>query len=112
MPIKAGGKLIAIDGGFSKAYQKETGIAGYTLIFNSQGMVLVSHERFESKARSIEEDLDVLPTTVFIEKDQPRMYVGDTDVGREMKENIRALKALLSAYREGEICQKGHTIQF
>ncbi|WP_430886356.1 fructose-1,6-bisphosphatase [Fusibacter sp. JL216-2] len=112
VPIKAGGKLIAIDGGFSKAYQKETGIAGYTLIFNSQGMVLVSHERFESKARSIEEDLDVLPTTVFIEKDQPRMYVGDTDVGREMKENIRALKALLSAYREGEICQKGHTIQF
>ncbi len=108
IPIKAGGKLIAIDGGFSKAYQEQTGIAGYTLIFNSQGMVLVSHEPFESKARSIEEDLDVLPTTVFIEKDQPRMYVGDTDVGREMIDNIKALKALLSAYREGEISQKGH----
>jgi len=91
IPIKAGGKLIAIDGGFSKAYQSQTGIAGYTLIFNSQGMVLVSHEPFESKARSIAEDLDVLPTTVFIEKDQPRMFVGDTDVGREMIENIKAL---------------------
>jgi len=112
IPIKAGGKLIAIDGGFSKAYQKETGIAGYTLIFNSQGMVLVSHERFESKARSIEEDLDVLPTTVFIEKDQPRMYVGDTDVGREMKDSIQSLKALLSAYRDGVIVQQGHRIQF
>lgn len=112
IPIKAGGKLIAIDGGFSKAYQKETGIAGYTLIFNSQGMVLVSHEKFESKARSIAEDLDVLPTTVFIEKDQPRMYVGDTDVGKEMKDNIKALKALLSAYREGEIVQKGHRVHF
>lgn len=106
IPIKANGKLIAIDGGFSKAYQKETGIAGYTLIFNSQGMVLVSHETFKSKSRSIEEDLDVLPTTVFIEKDQPRMYVGDTDSGREMKDNIKALKALLSAYREGEIVQR------
>lgn len=112
IPIKAGGKLIAIDGGFSKAYQKETGIAGYTLIFNSQGMVLVSHEKFESKTRAIEEDLDVLPTTVFIEKDQPRMYVGDTDVGKDMKENIKALKALLSAYREGEITQKGHRDHF
>ena len=75
-------------------------------------MVLVSHEKFESKARSIEEDLDVLPTTVFIEKDQPRMYVGDTDVGKEMKENIKALKALLNAYREGEIVQLGHRIHF
>ncbi len=107
IPIKANGKLISIDGGFSKAYQKQTGIAGYTLIFNSQGMVLVSHERFDSKERSIAEDRDVLPTTVFIEKDQPRMFVGDTDVGREMCESIKALKALLNAYREGHIVQKG-----
>jgi fructose-1,6-bisphosphatase-3 len=70
-------------------------------------MVLVSHERFDSKERSIAEDRDVLPTTVFIEKDQPRMFVGDTDVGREMCESIKALKALLDAYREGLIVQKG-----
>ncbi len=108
IPIKANGKLISIDGGFSRAYQQQTGIAGYTLIFNSQGMVLVSHEKFDSKERSIAEDRDVLPTTVFIEKDQPRMYVGDTDIGREMKENIKALKALLNAYREGQIVQKDH----
>ncbi len=106
IPIKAGGRLIAIDGGFSKAYQNETGIAGYTLIFNSQGMVLVAHDTFESKDLSIAKDIDVLPTTVFIEKDQPRMYVGDTDVGKEMKESIHALKALLKAYRSGEIAQQ------
>ncbi|MCK8060364.1 MULTISPECIES: fructose-1,6-bisphosphatase [unclassified Fusibacter] len=103
VPIKAGGKLITIDGGFSKAYQKETGIAGYTLIFNSKGMILVSHEPFESKEKAVKEEMDMLPTTVFIQKDRPRMYVGDTDTGIRLKEDIDSLKALLDAYREGQI---------
>lgn len=106
IPVKANGKLIAIDGGFSRAYQKETGIAGYTLIFNSQGMMLVEHKPFKSKEVSITEDLDVLPTKVFIEKDQPRMFVGDTDIGNELKENIEALKELLKAYRSGKLVEK------
>ncbi|MGB3368569.1 MAG: fructose-1,6-bisphosphatase [Acidaminobacteraceae bacterium] len=106
IPVKANGKLIAIDGGFSKAYQNETGIAGYTLIFNSRGMMLVEHKAFESKDISINEDRDMLPTKVFIEKDQPRMYVGDTDIGCEIKDNIKALKELLKAYKSGHINEK------
>lgn len=105
VPIKAGGRLIAIDGGFAKAYQRETGIAGYTLIFNSRGMALVAHQPFKSKERAIVENQENLPTPVFIEKDQPRMYVGDTDEGKEMKESIEALKELLKAYRKGIISQ-------
>jgi fructose-1,6-bisphosphatase-3 len=105
VPIKAGGKLIAIDGGFAKAYQRETGIAGYTLIFNSRGMALVSHQPFTSKERAIVENHETLPTPVFIEKDHPRMYVGDTDEGMEMKESISALKELLKAYRSGLVAQ-------
>ncbi len=105
VPIKAGGKLIAIDGGFAKAYQRETGIAGYTLIFNSRGMALVAHQPFKSKEAAIVENREQLPTPVFIEKDHPRMYVGDTDQGKEMKESITALKALLKAYRNGSIAQ-------
>lgn len=106
VPIKAGGKLITIDGGLSKAYQKVTGIAGYTLIFNSQGMHLVSHEPFESKARAVQEDLDILPTSVFIEKHSSRMLVGDTDNGALLKKDIEALKALLQAYRDGRIRER------
>lgn len=106
MPIKAGGKLITIDGGFSRAYQKVTGIAGYTLIFNSQGMNLVAHEPFESKERAIAENRDAVPTSVFIEADRPQMLVGDTDTGARLKADIRMLKDLLQAYREGRIKEK------
>ena len=102
-PIRANGKLITIDGGFAKAYQKETGIAGDTLIFNSQGMHLVSHKPFESKERAIREDLDILPTSVFIEKDQARMLVGDTDIGLRLNADIVTLKSLLEAYRDGSV---------
>ncbi len=106
LPIKANGRLITIDGGFSKAYQKETGIAGYTLIFNSQGMHLVSHEPFDSKERAIQEDLDILPTSVFIEKNQARVLVGDTDDGAGLKMEIAALKSLLQAYRSGAVKER------
>lgn len=102
-PIRANGKLITIDGGFAKAYQKQTGIAGYTLIFNSQGMHLVSHEPFQSKERAICEDLDIMPTSVFIETNQARMLVGDTDIGVRLKADIVTLKSLLEAYRDGSV---------
>lgn len=105
VPIKAGGKLIAIDGGFAKAYQRETGIAGYTLIFNSRGMALVAHQPFESRESAIVDNSEKLPRPVFIEKDHPRMYVGDTDEGKDMIESIEALKELLKAYRNGIIAQ-------
>ena len=105
MPIKANGRLITIDGGFSKAYQKETGIAGFTLIFNSKGMALVSHEPFESREKAVLEDLDMVPTTVYIEAESPRFFVGNTDIGCQLKEDIEALKDLLQAYRMGLIKQ-------
>lgn len=105
-PIKADGKLIAIDGGFSKAYQGVTGIAGYTLIYNSQGMVLVSHEPFSTKKESIEKNLDMLPTTEFIEYDRKRVYVGDTDTGKRIKSEIIVLKNLLEAYKSKKIKQQ------
>ena len=103
VPIKANGKLITIDGGFSRAYQKETGIAGYTLISNSQGIDLVSHEPFDSKERAIRDDIDILPTSVHTEENLKRMLVGDTDVGASIKSQITALKNLLQAYRDGSV---------
>lgn len=106
VPVKAGGKLIDIDGGFSKAYQKSTGIAGYTLISNSEGMHLVSHHTFESKESAVNENLDILPVSVFIEKNKTRMLVGDTEIGKRLKNEISALKKLLKSYHEGLIKKK------
>jgi fructose-1,6-bisphosphatase-3 len=105
-PIKGGGKLIAIDGGFSKAYQGVTGIAGYTLIYNSQGIVLVSHEAFNSKRDAIEKDLDMLPTTEFVQVDRPQMFVADTDIGKKLQSEIDVLKELLEAYQTKRLKQK------
>ncbi|EKQ57513.1 MULTISPECIES: fructose-bisphosphatase class III [unclassified Clostridium] len=102
-PIKANGKLIVIDGGFSRAYQAETGIAGYTLIYNSYGLLLVSHEPFESTQKAIEEEKDILSTTVVLEQEVERKRVGDTDIGEELKLQIRDLELLLDAYRKGII---------
>lgn len=102
-PIKAKGKLLVIDGGFSRAYQGQTGIAGYTLIYNSYGLVLVSHEPFESTQKAIEEEKDILSTTVVLEQEVERKRVGDTDIGIELKQQIRALEMLLEAYRKGLI---------
>jgi fructose-1,6-bisphosphatase-3 len=102
-PIKANGKLLVIDGGFSRAYQGQTGIAGYTLIYNSYGLLLVSHEPFESTQKAIEEETDILSSTVVLEKVVERKRVGDTDVGEELKCQIKDLEALLAAYRKGLI---------
>ncbi|MFL0252302.1 fructose-1,6-bisphosphatase [Clostridium neuense] len=100
-PVKAGGKLIVIDGGFSRAYHNKTGIAGYTLIYNSFGLQLVSHEHFESTEKAIEEEKDILSSTVIFEKAVKRKRVGDTDIGRELKGQLHELKLLLLAYRKG-----------
>lgn len=102
-PIKANGKLLVIDGGFSKAYQDTTGIAGYTLIYNSYGILLVSHESFESTQKAIEEEKDILSTTMVLEREVERKMVGDTDIGEELRERIRDLEMLLESYRKGII---------
>lgn len=102
-PIKANGKLFVIDGGFAKAYQKETGIAGYTLIYNSHGLVLVSHEPFESTEKAIAEEKDIHSSTVALQYSQARIMVSNTDVGLELKKNISELEDLVYAYRNGLI---------
>ena len=102
-PIKANGKLLVIDGGFAKAYQPITGIAGYTLIYNSYGLLLASHEPFENTQKAIEEEKDILTTTVVLEKAVTRIRVGDTDVGIELEKQIEKLELLLHCYEKGII---------
>ena len=102
-PIKANGKLFVIDGGFAKAYQSETGIAGYTLIYNSHGLVLVSHEPFESTEKAIAEEKDIHSSTVALQYSQARIMVSSTDIGTELKKNISELEKLVYAYRSGLI---------
>jgi fructose-1,6-bisphosphatase-3 len=102
-PIKAGGKLLMIDGGYSKAYQQETGIAGYTLIYNSYGLRLVQHESFESTQKAIEQGLDIISETKVVEFMEKRKLVRDTDNGKRMMEQIDDLKQLLVAFRRGQI---------
>lgn len=105
-PIKANGKLIVIDGGFAKVYQAETGIAGYTLIYNSYGLLLASHEPFETTQKAIEEGKDILTTTVVLEHANVRKRVGDTDVGKELKKQIKELELLLYSYEKGLIKER------
>lgn len=100
-PIKAGGKLIVIDGGFAKAYQSTTGIAGYTLTYNSHGLVLAMNEPFESKNKAILEGLDIKSQTILKENILTRKRVADTDIGEKLQEEIKDLKQLLVSYREG-----------
>ncbi|MDR1831328.1 MAG: fructose-1,6-bisphosphatase [Fusobacteriaceae bacterium] len=106
VPIKAGGKLFIIDGGFSKAYQKETGIAGYTLISNSWGLKLVSHEPFESREKAIVEGKDILSSSRIVEDVKNRTRVRDTDIGRELQRQVNDLKKLLNAYKKGIIKER------
>ena len=105
-PIKANGKMIVIDGGFAKAYQSTTGIAGYTLTYNSHGLVLAKNEPFESKSKAIEEGLDIKMQIILKENIINRKRVVDTDVGLKLKEEIEDLKLLLMAYREGKLKEK------
>ncbi len=105
-PIKCGGKLLIIDGGFSKAYQKKTGIAGYTLVCNSRGMRLVAHEPFESTEAAIKNESDIFSDSIIVETFHTRKLVADTDTGKEIKENIFYLEQLLDAYKEGTIMER------
>lgn len=107
-PIKGGGRLIIIDGGFCRAYQKTTGIAGYTLIFNSHGMRLMSHHPFKSKEAAIAENKDIISTSERLETISHRVMVKHTDDGAKIRQDIAELTALLDAYRSGEIRQKQH----
>ena len=105
-PIKAGGKMMVIDGGFSKAYQPKTGIAGYTLVYHSRGFQLVQHEPFSSIQQAVEEGQDIKSTTQLVEMSTHRMRVKDTDVGKALQAQIADLKALLRAYRHGQISER------
>lgn len=102
-PVKAGGKILAIDGGFSRAYQGKTGIAGYTLIYNSQMMQLVSHEPFSSAEDCILHENDILSTSIIVEKRDQRMFVRDTYDGKKILQEINDLNLLLMAYKKGLI---------
>ncbi|MCC5910589.1 MAG: fructose-1,6-bisphosphatase [Clostridiaceae bacterium] len=102
-PIRANGKMLVIDGGFSRAYHGTTGIAGYTLIYNSYGLLLVSHEPFESTQKAIEEEKDIHSTTMVLEREVERKRVRDTDDGEKLESQIKDLEMLLDAYRSGLI---------
>ncbi len=105
-PVKAGGKLLVIDGGLSRAYQPVTGIAGYTLTFNSREMSLAEHHPFDSVQRAVSDDEDMHSSTHVVEKLEQRLMIRDTDVGRSLVRTINDLEMLLDAYRTGIIKQK------
>ncbi len=102
-PVKGEGRLIVIDGGFSKAYQPHTGIAGYTLVYNSHGMYLVSHKGFSSTKKAVEEEQDILTEDILLESARERLKVKDMDKGKKIQKHIDQLKQLLKAYQNGEI---------
>lgn len=105
-PIKANGRLMVIDGGFSQAYHHETGIAGYTLVYHSRGFQLVQHEPFTSTEDAIIRGSDIKSTTQIVEMSSRRMLVADTDKGKELNAQIDDLQELLYAYRHGFINER------
>ena len=106
VPTRCGGRVLVIDGGFSKAYQGETGIAGYTLIFNSWGLRLVSHMPFTSMEDAVMSGTDIHSDSVMVEQYSGRLSIGDTDIGQVLKDNITDLEKLLVAYRSGVLNQR------
>ena len=105
-PVKCGGRVLTIDGGFSKAYQPTTGIAGYTLISNSYGFVLAAHEPLESMRAAVVNELDIHSSRKVVELVDKRTLVADTDNGAVLKQQIADLEELLEAYRCGAISEK------
>ena len=103
-PIKANGKLFVIDGGISKAYHSRTGIAGYTLIFNSRHLALAEHKGFRKGSENT-------PEIQIVEQMKHRIHVGETDNGQELQRQIADLEELLTAYRNGDIREKGEIVQ-
>lgn len=106
-PVKCNGRVLTIDGGFSKAYQPTTGIAGYTLISNSYGFVLAAHEPLESMRAAVMNELDIHSSRRVVERVEKRTLVADTDTGAVLKQQIADLELLLAAYRCGEIAESG-----
>ena len=104
--MKCGGRVLTIDGGFSRAYQPTTGIAGYTLISNSYGFVLAAHEPLKSREAAIDEEVDIHSSRRVVERVDRRTLIADTDTGAELKAQIADLQALLSAYRSGELAER------
>ena len=105
-PVKCNGKIIVIDGGFSKAYRKVTGIAGYTLVYSSYGLFLSAHEPFTSAEDAVLRETDIVSNQVAVHYTHRRRLVGDTDNGMALKERITELTQLLDAYRKGVIKEK------
>ncbi|MDO4189312.1 MAG: fructose-1,6-bisphosphatase [Lachnospiraceae bacterium] len=105
-PVKCGGKLMIIDGGFSKAYQGKTGIAGYTLVYSSHGMRIAAHSPFESKEEAIRNETDVYSDNILVETPNFRLRVADTDTGNTIRDSIAELEMLLQAYRDGTLSEK------
>ena len=105
-PVKANGKLMVIDGGFSKAYHSTTGIAGYTLVFRSSGLELVQHEPFSSAEEAVRNGTDIISTTTLVEHSAQCLRVRDTDKGAELLGQIHELRELLYAYRHGIIKER------
>ena len=105
-PVKANGRLFIIDGGFCEAYQKTTGIAGYTLVYNSHGLKIKSHRPFEGISKVIDENADIESDAELVERFEKRRYIADTDEGAHLTRRIAALNQLLDAYRSGEIQEK------
>lgn len=104
-PVKCNGQVLTIDGGFSRAYQPTTGIAGYTLISNSYGFVLAAHEPLASKEEAIEKELDIHSSRRVVESVDRRTLVADTDTGAKLKQRIGDLERLIEAYRQGLIAE-------
>lgn len=102
-PIKAGGRLIVIDGGFCRAYQPTTGIAGYTLVYDSWGIHITAHEPFPGKETAIRDNKDILSTSMAFDRSENRIRIRETDIGRTLQQTIDDLKELLAAFRRGEI---------
>ena len=105
-PVKCNGKLILIDGGFSKTYRRQTGIAGYTLTYNSYGLTLSAHEPFDFSDFAVRDELDIISKQEAVEYMDKRILVGDTDYGKRMMERIEELKDLIRAYQSGEIAER------
>ena len=105
-PLKCDGRVIVIDGGFSKAYRKVTGIAGYTLIYISYGLSLTAHEPFTTAREAVAKENDIVSNRVAVRYTSRRMLVGDTDNGKKLQERIIELRRLLEAYRRGLIKER------